>query len=140
MELTIKRAKNRKNNWLERAAGDKPHGELQRTQTCGVQAAAQGAKAKLCVPLSSSPPMHRVQGSERGRITVRIPEKFHLCGKKNIHVFFPEVFPCLASFLYSRFIRKKCDMSRSCRALGLNSPPSSEEGRDYGCSTCSLSH
>lgn len=82
MKLTIKRAKNSKNNWLERAAGEKPHRELQRTQTCGVQAAAEGAKAKLCVPLSSSPPMHRAQGSEWGRITVRIPEKFHLCGIK----------------------------------------------------------
>ena len=41
--------------------------------------------------------------------------------------------PCF--ILVCSVVRKKQDVSRSHRALRLNSPPSSEEGREHGHST-----
>lgn len=63
-------------------------------------------------------------GKHHSENSVEIPP---LGTKKSM---FPKYFHAFVLFLYSSFIKKKYDLSRFCRALRLNSPPSSEEGRD----------
>lgn len=62
-----------------------------------------------------------------------------ISGGKKSHI--SQIFLCLVLFMYSSFIKKKSDLSRSWRALVLNSPHFSEEGREHQAfDLCSLSH
>lgn len=131
LELTITSAKSCKETGQtgSKQWGEKLHWELQRPHSCRrVWATAEGSKAKLFVPPSSSSFVHQVEGKWVGKSHSENSWEIPSLGEKKFHLFFLKRFPCFVSFLYCSFIRKK---SRFCSALWLNSPPSDEEGREH---------